>query len=72
MFLFSSQSTAWLVSKSINDVLKMRIQRGTNAFDKYQRHLDSEQKERDYKTEQNAGEFEEVASHLSKIQVQVK
>ena len=59
-------------SRSINTVLNNRIKKFSNAFEKYEKHLEEVNKEKQSKRDDAAGEFEDVLRHVDKIQVQVK
>ena len=39
----------------VSDILKLRIKRGENPYSRYQRHLDGQKKDQDYKSDQMAG-----------------
>jgi len=68
---FDSEIRIASPTEPMNDVLLTRIKRWENPTEQYQRYFDHQKKEDDYKSNQTAGEFEEVLRDIDKVQVQV-
>lgn len=72
--IFELDTEIRIASKTepITSIFENRIKRFENAYDKYQKYIDHNKKEKEYNADQQAGQFEEVLRDVDKIQIQVQ